>query len=238
MTESAVSMDDLSAYCREVEAHLCRRNGGHLIRVVGPAFELVKGWAETGVPLTVVKDGIDRTVDRAARKTSPRRRPVQLEFCAADVLEGFDRWRRAVGVATAAPATTGGGTRGSLAAHVERVSRELTAQLLRDRAGPGLRAAIEAALVAVTEMSTRTASARGAARESVLARLSALDATIVDAAVSDLTPDRLRALQEQAEGELAPFKTRLDAAAWASAVLTARRRAVRLALGLPTLSFE
>ena len=47
----AMAADDVHAYCREVEAYLCRRNDGHLIRVVGPAFELVKGWAAQGIPL-------------------------------------------------------------------------------------------------------------------------------------------------------------------------------------------
>ena len=32
-------------YCREIEAYLCRKNDGHLVRIVGPAFEQVCGWA-------------------------------------------------------------------------------------------------------------------------------------------------------------------------------------------------
>ena len=40
-------------YCREIETYLCRKNDGHLIRVVGPSFELVSGWAAQGVPLKV-----------------------------------------------------------------------------------------------------------------------------------------------------------------------------------------
>ena len=32
-------------YCRQVEAYLCRKNDGHLVRIVGPAFEQVCGWA-------------------------------------------------------------------------------------------------------------------------------------------------------------------------------------------------
>ena len=36
-------------YCRQVEAYLCRKNDGHLIRIVGPAFEQVCGWATRGV---------------------------------------------------------------------------------------------------------------------------------------------------------------------------------------------
>ena len=42
--------DDASEYCRQVEAYLCRKNDGHLIRIVGPAFEQVCGWAARGVP--------------------------------------------------------------------------------------------------------------------------------------------------------------------------------------------
>ena len=48
-----VRVVDADAYCREIEAHLCRRNAGHLVRVVGPAFEMVAGWAAKGIPLKV-----------------------------------------------------------------------------------------------------------------------------------------------------------------------------------------
>ena len=35
---------DPGALCRAVESYLCRKNDGHLIRIVGPAFEMVCGW--------------------------------------------------------------------------------------------------------------------------------------------------------------------------------------------------
>ena len=38
-------------YCRDVEAYLCRKNDGHLVRIVGPAFDTVCGWASRGVPV-------------------------------------------------------------------------------------------------------------------------------------------------------------------------------------------
>jgi len=88
---------DREAYCREIEAFLCRKNDGHLIRIVGPAFERVMGWADQGIPVRVAEAGIDRYFQRYYRK-GPRRRPVRVEFCEADVLDAFDEWRRAVGV--------------------------------------------------------------------------------------------------------------------------------------------
>ncbi len=86
-----------SEYCRQIEAYLCQKNEGHLIRIVGPVFETVCDWARQGVPIKVAFQGIDRCVERRQAK-GPRRRPVRVEFCEADILDAFDAWRRAVGV--------------------------------------------------------------------------------------------------------------------------------------------
>jgi hypothetical protein len=84
-------------FCREIEAYLCRKNEGHLIRIVGPVFDQVCGWAAQGVPLKVAHQGIDRYFERRRAK-GPSRRPVRVEFCEADILDAFDDWRRAVGI--------------------------------------------------------------------------------------------------------------------------------------------
>ncbi len=95
-------------FCREIEAYLCRKNEGHLIRIVGPVFGTVTGWAEQGIPLKVAFRGIDRYFDRQKQKSrrggvlQPRRRPVPIQFCEADILDAFDEWRRATGLSAAA----------------------------------------------------------------------------------------------------------------------------------------
>ena len=33
---------DVGQYCRQIEAHVCTVNHGHLMRIVGPAFETVQ----------------------------------------------------------------------------------------------------------------------------------------------------------------------------------------------------
>src|SRR5262245_11584607 len=88
-------------FCRELEAYLCRKNDGHLIRIVGPVFSTVTGWAEQGIPLKVAFQGIDRYFDRTHRKGA-RRRPVPIQFCEADILDAFDAWRRALGLSATA----------------------------------------------------------------------------------------------------------------------------------------
>src|SRR5229473_2673746 len=119
---------DAAEYCREIEAYLCRKNEGHLIRIAGPVFEQVSGWAMQGVPLAVAFRGIDRCCERYYAK-GPRRRPVRVEFCEADILELFDDWRRAVGVAQllAGPGGEPTARRDSLPAHLDRAIARLTA---------------------------------------------------------------------------------------------------------------
>ena len=64
LNETAVTTIDPAEYCRELEAYLCRKNEGHLIRIAGPVFVQVSGWAAQGVPLTVACRGIDRYCER------------------------------------------------------------------------------------------------------------------------------------------------------------------------------
>lgn len=92
---------DPGGLCRAVESYLCRKNDGHLIRIVGPAFEMVCGWAAAGIPLGVVERAIDRRYARY-RARGTQRRPLRIEYCEADVLDAFDEWKRAVGVGAAA----------------------------------------------------------------------------------------------------------------------------------------
>src|SRR6187402_2371677 len=121
-------MTDVAEYCRQVEAYLCRKNEGHLIRIAGPVFEQVSGWAAQGVPLAVAFRGIDRYCERYYAK-GPRRRPVRVEFCEADILDLFDDWRRAVGVAQLvdpAPDAEAPARRDSLPGHIDRAIARLT----------------------------------------------------------------------------------------------------------------
>ena len=118
-------------YCREIEDYLCRKNDGHLIRIVGPSFEKVCGWAEQGVPITVAFRGIDRCFERYYAK-GPRRRPVRIDFCEADVLDVFDEWRRAVGVPAAAVDPEGDEARAALRREAEAELQPFRARMPQD----------------------------------------------------------------------------------------------------------
>ena len=236
--DSAAPIDPAD-YCREIESYLCRRNEGHLIRIVGPVFEQVSGWAAQGVPLAVALRGIDRYCERYYAK-GPRRRPVRVEFCEADVLELFDDWRRAVGVSRiddppdGARASAG---RDSLPAHIDRAIARLTAVRASGRSDTFDRHVGEA----VRELDRARATAkhaRGDARSQVIERLSALDRELLAAADAEIDGARRAALLADARREIAPFAARMAPDARDRAIDAAFARLLREAFGLPVLSPE
>jgi hypothetical protein len=243
---------DIDAYCREIEAHLCRRNGGHLVRVAGPAFEMVRGWAQRGIPLKVAQQGIDRYVDRSTAKGT-RRRPVRVEFCEADVLDAFDAWRRAVGIHRAeaeagGEAADGGAdgageeaprprTRESLATHLDRVIVRLTS-LRTGGVTDAWDAALDEMVRALDAMHPAARRARGEARERILAELEGLDARLMERARASAGAELLAQAGREAAAEMDPFAARLSPAAYAAARQRCEDRVLRERLRLPTLTLE
>jgi hypothetical protein len=199
-------------YCREIEAYLCRKNDGHLIRIVGPSFERVCRWAADGIPLRIACQGIDRYFVRYYAKGA-RRRPVQIDFCEHDVIDAFDAWRRALGVrlpdvvdADEAPPIRP--RTKSLPEHLDRVCERVIAR--------------------------RAAMTRARA----VARLAELDRIMLDAARAQADPAVLRNVRAEAVEQLVPFRDRMPADAYLRALESAVDRLLRDHEQLPTLTFE
>jgi hypothetical protein len=224
-------------YCRAIETYLCRKNDGHLIRITGPSFDLVTAWGAQGVPLKVAFRGIDRYFERYYAK-GPRRRPVRIDFCEADVLETFDEWRRATGLTAAgnersADGDATAGHRGpSLPVHMERVLRRLTSA----RATGRLDAVFDDLLDRVARELEAARGARGAKRQALVERLAALDREMLDRARAGLDEGARAALAREAEEELAAFRAAMSPDAFARARDAAIDRLVRDQAGLPTIA--
>ena len=230
-------------YCRALETYLTRKNEGHLIRIVGPAFERVRGWSERGVPLKVACHGIDRYFERYYAK-GPRRRPVRVEFCEPDVLDVFDEWRRAVGVRglgdEPAPASR---PREALATHIERVIARLTTlRGTSDRPADASSRAVfideqvlAEAVAVLDPLRQQAERARGSARDEILAMLAQLDVRLIEAARAAAGAAIMGELRQQAEADLAPFRDRMPVPQWEHAVCAATDRALRERARLPTV---
>lgn len=229
-------------YCRQVEAYLCRKNDGHLIRIVGPAFEQVCAWASKGIPLKAVFRGVDRYVERYYAK-GPRRRPVRIEFCEADILNAFDEWRRAVGVGRDAGSVSdsgderpGGRPRESLATHLDRV----VARLVARRGGPDrfIDAALDEIVRELDAARAGSKNLRGGQRDALLHRLRELDRRLIEAARAASDDETLRRVTAEADEQLSPFRGRMPADAYAQSQRACVERMLREHARLPTLTFD
>jgi hypothetical protein len=235
-------------FCRELEAYLCRKNDGHLIRIVGPVFGTVTGWAEQGIPLKVAFRGIDRYFDRVHHK--PRRRPVPIQFCEADILDAFDEWRRALGLsATAArenavpvPEPTPGPApvrrKSPLQTHIDRVMARLTQRRVDVGAAAALGQAIDAILGRLDALRAAAKGIRGEAREQVVASLAGLDRELIDSAMAAMEAATLAAVRTEAGRELEPFRARMTGDDFARAVGAATDRIVRERMRLPVIRVD
>jgi hypothetical protein len=228
---------DYGDYCRQLEAYLCQKNGGHLIRIVGPAFEQVRGWAEQGIPLTVAQRGIDRVVERRAAKGSSRARPIRIEFCEHDILEVYGEWRRAVGVTlSASEPELPQPRKPALTSHVERIVARLVAR--RTPRSPGFERYLERLLAELDRLSAESRQARGDARAVIVERLSVLDGELMAMAAAELESGAAAQAQREAESELATLGSRLAPDVRSRAVQAAYERLVRDLLGLPVLRYD
>jgi len=230
-------------YCREIESYLCRKNDGHLIRIVGPSFERVCGWAAQGIPLTIARQGIDAYFVRYYAKGT-RRRPVQIDFCEHDILDAFDAWRRAVGVRMPGVETTeeeaeAKRRKRSLPQHLDRVCERVTGR----RAGmipppPEFDAVLERVANEAAAFRDLPGPLRGESRGRVTARLVELDRMMLDAARALLDTAALAALRDEAEHELSAFRDRMPGEAYQQAIESAIDRLVREREQLPAITFD
>jgi hypothetical protein len=233
---------DTEEYCREIEAYLCRKNDGHLIRIVGPSFERVCSWAAQGVPFKIACEGIDRYFVRYYAK-GPRRRPVQVDFCENDVLDAFEAWRRAVGVRLPGAEATAEDSAGrqrkkSLPEHLDRVCEKITNR----RAGVDpLPADYDRLLEDVTNevsiFKDLASPIRGEVRERVTTRLAELDRMMLEAARAHADATVLQQMQREAAEQLRPFRDRMPAESYDRAISAAVDSLLREREKLPVVSF-
>lgn len=238
----------IGEYCQAIETYLCRKNDGHLIRVVGPTFELVSGWADQGIPLKVAFAGIDRYFERYYRK-GPRRRPVRVDFCDADVLDVFDEWRRATGIGHRPSGDPNGGSDSdahhgqppprsgpSLPQHLERVVLRLTSARASGALGGEFDTFIDRASAELDTARAKAGGLRGEARSALLARLDALDVEMLGAARTALDANTVDGLRTDAERDLSPFRAGMTPDAFRAAVEAAVDRGVRERFNLPVVA--
>lgn len=239
-SDAPVAALDVGEYCRRVEEHLTRVNQGHIIRVAGTAFELLRGWALEGIPLAIVYRGIEQKAER--HRAGRSKRPLRLEFCEGDVRALYDEWRRAVGVSAATseeqsdsePSPREERRKPSAVRQIDRAVNRLLAAAGRLETPDVLREALVEILDRLTAAREELRHARGDARNVLMDRVAEIDRSIGEAARRAVDVS-IAEVEAEAARELAGFRARLSADAWQRSLDAAVDRLLRERFGLPTL---
>ena len=125
---------------------------------------------------------------------------------------------------------------GTLPAHLERVVARLTA--LRGGEDRRLDAVLDEIVRELDAARGGAKSLRGDARTALLERLRVLDARLVQAARDVCDATTLQRLDAEADRELAPFRQRMPAEAYAQSQQLCIDRLIREHLRLPVIAFE
>jgi hypothetical protein len=210
------------SYYTEVEAHFVSRRGSPLF-ITPSEWDLVWRWEQLGIPLPVVKEGIDRVFDRPRTLLKPRR----LGYCRQTVEAAFRRFREArAGERNAgAPEVTAAESSGR--ARLEEIASRLR-QVAANCSAP-----------AVARAGDQVELLRGGVDQSpgeVEEALSAIDRDLVRICEALLDHASLKELRGDAERTLESYRERMPEKVYQAAVESAYRKRLRRKLGLPTLS--
>jgi hypothetical protein len=121
--------------------------------------------------------------------------------------------------------------------HLERVVMRLSEARARGTLGEEFDDLIDRASRELDDARTRTGGVRGDARRALVERLAALDAELLARARERVTEAERAALAAEAEQELAPYRTSMNADVFARTREAAIDRLVRERANLPTISY-
>jgi hypothetical protein len=191
-------------------------------------WDLVWRWDQAGIPLAVVKDGIDRVFERPKTLLKPRR----LGYCRQTVEAAFRRFRESSlggrGGETAGEDSGAGEHLMEISSRlrelgIEWSQKEREIALLFDRTSD-----------AVRSLSLRAESPQE--EVDVERELAELDEKLVvesEVVLGDAARDEMK---REAESSLESYRERMPDKIYRAAVESAYRRRLRKRIGLPTLS--
>jgi hypothetical protein len=217
------------SYYAEVERYFVERRGSPLFITPGE-WQLVYEWEQVGVPLHVVKEGIDRVFERPKTRLRPRK----LGYCRQTVLAAFRRFREA-GMGGGAPRTAASGDEGeSLSSRLDEISsRLLRAAGGLDASSARFAAALRTAAERVRELGPALESGELVRVESSLADL---DRELISLGEEAVSAERRSELEQQASASLEPYRERMPENVYRAALESAYRRRLRQELDLPVQS--
>jgi hypothetical protein len=204
-------MQNYFQYFTEIEERFSRRRGS-LLLLSTLDWALIESWREAGVPLEAVLRGIDTAFDRyetrSVRAKARLRKVNGLAWCAQAVMTAAEEM---------VEASTGAAPQGKPSTQASGLENQRVASYLKQNADAiavvAERSGNEALLAIanrVRELAAAMSESDPMALEDLDRTLTVLEERMVDALRSAAKEDELVAIRQQADAELAPFRSRMS----------------------------
>ena len=206
-------MENYFNYFTEIEEHYQRRRGAALL-LSTLDWALIETWKDAGIPLAAVLRGIDSSFDAFDRKPErARTRKINsLAYCSQEVLAAAEDLKEA------ATGTTSAGAQpekpaGLASADVGQYLRGNAAKLAAAEVPAGCKEIVDETAVELRRLAEQNeAAGETISLEEMERRLAVLEERLFAGLVTAAAPAELLAVQEQAERDLAPYRSKMKAA--------------------------
>ena len=205
-------MQNYFHYFTEIEERFSRRRGS-LLLLSTLDWALIESWREAGVPLEAVLRGIDAAFDRyesrSVRASGRLRKVNGLAWCAQAVMAAAEEMVEAsTGIAPQRDTTeqASGFENERVASYLKRNAETVAAaseQLLNER--------LSATATRLRELAAGLNDADAMTLEELDRHLTVLEEQMVDAVRARTSEAELVGLRQQADTEIAPFRSRMTA---------------------------
>ena len=199
-------------YFTEIEERFQQRRGA-LLLLSTLDWALIETWQEAGIPLEAVLRGIDAAFDKyESRQMRGRMRRVNgLAWCAQAVMEAAEELREASAGAgpAAAESRDSGFEHERVAAHLEAAAGALVASAIAPQACAAT--AVRVRELAAEVRATTNESGPGHDLEALERTLTVLEEKLFAALTAAAPEELLVGLDEHADRELAPYRSRMGA---------------------------
>jgi hypothetical protein len=223
-------------YFTEIEDRFLQRRGS-LLLLSTLDWALIEAWREAGLPLAAVLRGIDAAFDkhdaRVAKAKSKLRKVNSLAWCAQEVMAAAEQMvEAATGVAPAKEARESGFEAEPVAKFLETNAVLLEAVKL----GAPADAVARESAARMREMAAELRANPATPLEDMDRNLTVLEEKLFAALVTSAPEQELVALREQADRELAPYRSRMQTVQIKQIQQQFLHKRLMEARGLPRLS--
>jgi hypothetical protein len=204
------SVDNYFNYFTEIEEHFQRRRGG-ILMLSTLDWALIETWKDAGIPLEGVLRGIDATFEHYEQRPSKTRKVNGLGFCAQEVLAAAEAMKEAAVGTTLESKGERGFDPTEIAAFLRRNASELERANLPSRLGISPHSVAHEISTSLKELADEIGHKTSPRLEDLERRLTVLEEKLFAVLLAVLPDDEVVAVREQADRELAPYRSKMPA---------------------------